>query len=211
MEADPDFIGPAALAKAYRFVAAPRDAETHEPLHDLADDPHGIYDCTHCFSCIDACPKGVAPMDQIMRLRRKAGEEGIEDPNAGHAHEVAFVKIIEKKGTLDEAMLVQESYAPGIKGKLKPSKRGIRETIKSLPTILRPLRKRKVKLRQAIPGTHHKLPGDAMHDVKAIYAHAEEHNEEFNLYIKGEEGELVDENVEKGIERSTDPDTAEAK
>ena len=189
MEADPDFIGPAALAKAYRFVGDPRDAETNERLHDLAEDPHGIYDCTHCFSCIDACPKGVAPMDQIMRLRRKAGEEGIEDPNAGHAHEVAFVKIIEKKGTLDEAMLVQESYAPGIKGKLKPSKRGIRETIKSLPTILRPLRRRKVKLRQAIPGTHHKLPGDAMDDVKAIYAHAEQHGEELNLYIRGEEGD----------------------
>jgi succinate dehydrogenase / fumarate reductase iron-sulfur subunit len=210
MEADPGFIGPAALAKAYRFVGDPRDAETHERLHDLADDPHGIYDCTHCFSCIDACPKGVAPMDQIMRLRRKAGEEGIEDPNAGHAHEVAFVKIIEKKGTLDEAMLVQESYAPGIKGKLKPSKRGLRETIKSLPTILRPLRNRKVKLRQAIPGTHHKLPGDAMDDVKAIYAHAEEHKEEFNLYIKGEEGELAEEDVEKGIERSTAPAGQEA-
>src|SRR3954452_6982112 len=207
MEADPGFIGPAALAKAYRFVGDPRDAETQERLHDLAEDPHGIYDCTHCFSCIDACPKGVAPMDQIMRLRRRAGEEGIEDPNSGHAHEVAFVKVIEKKGTLDEAMLVQESYAPGIKGKLKPSKRGIRETIKSLPTILRPLMKRKVKLRQAIPGTHHKLPGDAMKDVKAIYAHAEDHHEEFNLYIKGEEGELIDENVEQGIQRSTDPDT----
>jgi succinate dehydrogenase / fumarate reductase iron-sulfur subunit len=189
MEADPGFIGPAALAKAYRFVGDPRDGETVERLHDLAEDPQGIYDCTHCFSCVDACPKDVAPMDQIMRLRRKAGEEGIEDPNAGHSHEMAFVKIIEKKGTLDEAMLVQESYAPGIKGKLKPSKRGIKETIKSLPTILRPLRKRKVKLRQAIPGTHHKLPGDAMSDVQAIYAHAEEHNEEFNLYIKGEEGD----------------------
>ena len=212
MEADPDFIGPAALAKAYRFVGDPRDAETVERLHDLAQDPHGIYDCTHCFSCIDACPKGVAPMDQIMRLRRKAGEEGIEDPNSGHAHEIAFVKVIEKKGTLDEAMLVQESYAPGIKGKLKPSKRGITETIKSLPTILRPLLKRKVGLKKAIPGTHKKLPGDAMDEVKAIYAHAEEHNEEFNLYIKGEEGELAEEpDLEKGAERSTDPETSEAK
>ena len=72
MEVDPDFIGPAALAKAYRFVGDPRDAETRERLYDLAQDPHGIYDCTHCFSCIDACPKGVAPMDQIMRLRRLA-------------------------------------------------------------------------------------------------------------------------------------------
>jgi succinate dehydrogenase / fumarate reductase iron-sulfur subunit len=199
MEADPGFIGPAALAKAYRFVGDPRDAETAERLHDLADDPHGIYDCTHCFSCIDACPKGVAPMDQIMRLRRKAGEHGIEDSNAGHAHEVAFVKIIEKKGTLDEAMLVQESYAPGIKGKLKPSKRGLIETIKSLPTIMRPLRKRKVKLKQAIPGTHHKLPGDAMAEVKAIYEHAEAHSEEFNLYIKGEEGD-EEAAIEEGLE-----------
>src|SRR3954449_11095916 len=30
MEADPDFIGPAALAKAYRFVGDPRDGETEE-------------------------------------------------------------------------------------------------------------------------------------------------------------------------------------
>src|SRR5215207_6657739 len=34
MEADPDFIRPAALAKAYRFVGDPRDAETKERLHD---------------------------------------------------------------------------------------------------------------------------------------------------------------------------------
>src|SRR3954447_21171664 len=207
MEAGPDFIGPAALAKAYRFVGDPRDAETAERLHDLAEDPHGIYDCTHCFSCVDACPKDVAPMDQIMRLRRKAGEQGIKDPNSGHDHEMAFVKIIEKKGTLDESLLLQESFAPGFKGKIMPTKRAIKEMIGSLPTILRPLMKRKVKLRQAIPGTHHKLPGDAMNEVKALYEHAEEHNEEFNLYIKGEEGELVDENVEQGIQRSTDPDT----
>ncbi len=187
MEADPDFIGPAALAKAYRFVGDPRDGETVERLHDLANDPHGIYDCTHCFSCVDACPKGVAPMDQIMRLRRKAGEAGVEDSNSGHSHEMAFVNIIEKKGTLDEALLVQESYAPGIKGKLKPSKRGITETIKSMPTILRALKVRKVGIKKAIPGLHHSLPKDTMEDVKAIYKHANEHREEFNIYIKGEE------------------------
>ncbi len=124
MEADPDFIGPAALAKAYRFVGDPRDAETKERLYDLAQDPHGIYDCTHCFSCIDACPKGVAPMDQIMRLRRAAGNEGIVDQNHGHNHEEAFTRIIEKKGTLDEAELLQESYAPGHQGQADPGARG---------------------------------------------------------------------------------------
>ena len=186
MEADPEFVGPAALAKAYRFVGDPRDAETKERLHDLAEDPHGIYDCTHCFSCVDACPKGVAPMDQIMRLRRKAGEEGIEDPNSGHAHEIAFVKIIERKGTLDEAMLPQESFAPGIKGKLKPSKRGIGELFKALPTVFRAMKTGKARLK-FVPGLHPKLPGGAQDEVKAIYRHAEQHQEEFNLYISGEE------------------------
>ena len=188
MEADPDFIGPAALAKAYRFVGDPRDAETKERLHDLTEDPHGIYDCTHCFSCIDACPKGVAPMDQIMRLRRKAGEEGIVDPNNGHNHVNAFVKMIEKKGTNDEALLVQESYAPGIKGKLVPTKVAIKGLVESLPTVLRAIKTGKARSpAKVIPGIHPKLPGGAQDDVKAIYKHAEEHREEFNIYIRGEE------------------------
>src|SRR3954453_470141 len=189
MEADPDFIGPAALAKAYRFVGDPRDAETKERLHDLANDPHGIYDCTHCFSCIDACPKGVAPMDQIMRLRRKAGGGGIpDDPNNGHNHEAAFVKIIEKKGTLDESLLLQESFAPGVKGKLKPNRRAIRERIGSDPIATPGIKTGKMRsLHKLIPGVHPKLPDQD--DVKAIYRHAEEHNEELNLYIRGEEGD----------------------
>jgi len=188
MEADPDFIGPAALAKAYRFVGDPRDAETKERLHDLAHDPHGIYDCTHCFSCIDACPKGVAPMDQIMRLRRLAGEEGIDDdPNNGHNHMHAFTKIIEKKGTLDESLLLQESYAPGVKGKLKPTKGAIKGLLGSIPTAIRGLKTGKMRsLPKLIPGVHHKLPGDSQDHVKTIYKHAEEHGTELNLYIKGE-------------------------
>ncbi|HEX5308741.1 MAG TPA: succinate dehydrogenase/fumarate reductase iron-sulfur subunit, partial [Solirubrobacteraceae bacterium] len=166
MEVDPGFIGPAALAKAYRFVGDPRDAETSERLTDLATDPHGIYDCTHCFSCVDACPKGVAPMDQIMRLRRRAGEEGVEDPNSGHDHEIAFVKIIEKKGTLDESLLLQESFAPGFKGKLKPNKRAIREMLGSIPTAIRGIKTGKMRsLHKLIPGVHAKLPDQD--DVKA--------------------------------------------
>ena len=191
MEADPDFIGPAALAKAYRFVGDPRDAETVERLHDLSQDPHGIYDCTHCFSCIDACPKGVAPMDQIMRLRRAAGDEhGIVDVNHGHNHELAFSKIIEKKGTLDEAALLQESYAPGIKGKLMPRHGAIKGLLGSIPTAIRGLRTGKMRsLRKLIPGVHHKLPGDAQEHVRRIYAHTEDHQIELNLYIKGEGGD----------------------
>ncbi|MDX6615085.1 MAG: succinate dehydrogenase / fumarate reductase, iron-sulfur subunit, partial [Solirubrobacterales bacterium] len=200
MEVDPDFIGPAALAKAYRFVGDPRDGQHEERLYDLAQDPHGIYDCTHCFSCIDACPKGVAPMDQIMRLRRKAGEAGIEDKNNGHSHENAFVKIIEKKGTLDESLLLQESYAPGVKGKLIPKMSAIKGMIGSLPTAFRGIKTGKMRsLPKLIPGVHHKLPDQDK--VKKIYAHAEEHKIELNLYIKGEDSD--DEEVA--------PDAEEAK
>jgi len=199
MEADPDFIGPAALAKAYRFVGDPRDAETKERLYDLAEDPHGLYDCTHCFSCIDACPKGVAPMDQIMRLRRLAGGEGIDDRNNGHRHEKAFVKIIESKGTLDESLLLQESYAAGIRGKLMPTPEALKGLLGSLPTLLRGLKTGKMRsLPKIIPGVHHKLPDQQQ--VKRIYAHAEEHKIELNLYIKGEggdEGEAAE--AEKGV------------
>jgi succinate dehydrogenase / fumarate reductase iron-sulfur subunit len=198
MEADPDFIGPAALAKAYRFVGDPRDAETKERLHDLAQDPHGIYDCTHCFSCIDACPKGVAPMDQIMRLRRAADEEGIHDQNHGRNHMEAFTKIIEKKGTLDEALLLQESFAPGIKGKLAPKHGAVKELLQSIPTAIRGIRTGKMRsLPKLIPGVHPKLPGDAQNHVKRIYAHTEDHQVELNLYIRGEEAD-ADESVPEG-------------
>jgi len=189
MEVDPDFIGPAALAKAYRFVGDPRDVEGRERLYDLAQDPHGIYDCTHCFSCVDACPKGVAPMDQIMRLRRAAGhDEGIRDHNNGRNHEEAFVKIIEKKGTLDESLLLQESYAPGVKGKLIPRAAALKGLVGSIPTAIRGIRTGKMRsLPKLIPGVHHKLPGDAQEHVKRIYEHTEEHRTEINLYITGEE------------------------
>jgi succinate dehydrogenase / fumarate reductase, iron-sulfur subunit len=191
MEADPEFIGPAALAKAYRFVGDPRDAETRERLYDLAQDPHGIYDCTHCFNCIDACPKDVAPMDQIMRLRRLATrDEGIDDVNNGHRHEAAFTKMIRDKGTNDEAYLLQESFAPGVKGKLKPPPGAVKALIQSLPTAVRGVRTGKMRsLSKLIPGIHPKLPDGAQDEVKEIYEHAEEHQIELNLYIKGEEAD----------------------
>jgi succinate dehydrogenase / fumarate reductase iron-sulfur subunit len=189
MEADPDFIGPAALAKAYRFVGDPRDSQTKERLYDLAQDPHGIYDCTHCFSCIDACPKDVAPMDQIMRLRRAAGHDhDIDDVNNGRRHELAFTKIIERKGTLDESLLLQESYAQGFVGKLMPTSGAIKGLVGSLPTAVRGIRTGKMRsLSKLIPGVHPKLPDGAQQHVKSAYEHAEEHREELNLYIQGEE------------------------
>src|SRR4051795_10607642 len=124
LEVDPDFVGPAASAKAYRFVGDPRDAHAEDRLLDLAQDPHGIYDCTHCFACVEVCPKDVAPMNQIMRLRRRATNDyEIKDPVNGYGHEKAFVDLIEKYGTLFEAQLLPRSFGEGslVRGQTKPA------------------------------------------------------------------------------------------
>jgi len=181
MEVDPLFIGPAALAKAYRFVGDPRDAQQFERLKDLAEDPHGIYDCTHCFNCIEACPKGVAPMNQIMRLRRIAGgDHEIEDRNNGYRHEHAFVKNIERNGLLHEADLLPDSYG----GKFHP--RAVPELGRSLPAILKALRRGKVTPQKALLHPH-----KAPKDVRRIYDVVEGREErlELNLYVVGEEDE----------------------
>jgi succinate dehydrogenase / fumarate reductase iron-sulfur subunit len=126
-----------------------------------------------------------------MRLRRVAGDRfGIDDVNNGNRHEMAFTKIIEKKGTLDESLLQQESYAPGIKGKLLPRLAAIRALIASIPTAIRGIRSGKMRsVPKLIPGVHPKLPGDSQGHVKRIYEQAEESGTQLNLYIIGEGGE----------------------
>ena len=207
MEVDPLFIGPAALAKAYRFVGDPRDAEQFERLKDLAEDPHGIYDCTHCFKCIEACPKGVAPMNQIMRLRRRAGDDHhIVDRNNGHRHEAAFVTLVRKNGLLDEAELLPRSYGGNSWfGKFAPA--AALELADSLPSITRALIRRKVTPTGAL--MPHKLPGDARREINAIYDEVYGHEEriEFNIYISGRDEDVVEEpRVQERVEATGDAD-----
>ena len=184
MEVDPLFIGPAALAKAYRFVGDPRDAAQEDRLRDLAEDPHGMYDCTHCFSCIEACPKGVAPMNQIMRLRRVAGDHKIVDRNNGHRHEAAFVTLIKGYGLLHEAELLPRSYGgDSWFGKFHPA--AGQELLSSFPIVVKGLMRRKMNPKIALLG--HKLDKPDLNQVKSIYdtVHGKDQRNELNLYISG--------------------------
>jgi succinate dehydrogenase / fumarate reductase iron-sulfur subunit len=186
MEVDPEFIGPAALAKAYRFVGDPRDAYTEDRLIDLAEDQHGIYDCTHCFACIEVCPKDVAPMNQIMRLRRRAtGDYGIKDRNNGYGHEKAFVDLIGKYGTLAEAQLIPKSYGQGSMIRAQVDPRALKELTAKLPTVIRGLKSGKVSPKVAL--IHHKLKDQDQ--IRRIYDTIEEKDDrlELNLYIIGDE------------------------
>jgi succinate dehydrogenase / fumarate reductase iron-sulfur subunit len=108
LEVDNTFIGPAALAKASRFVYDPRDDKTSERLNFLNDEAGGMWDCTRCMQCIEVCPKGVSPMDRIMDLRESAIEIGAKKTH-GYNHTNSFEKSVIANGRLDESRLALES------------------------------------------------------------------------------------------------------
>ncbi|HEX5307771.1 MAG TPA: 4Fe-4S dicluster domain-containing protein, partial [Solirubrobacteraceae bacterium] len=189
MEVDPGFIGPAALAKAYRFVGDPRDEQQRQRLLDLSEDPQGIYDCTHCFKCVEACPKDVNPMGQIMRLRRIAGaDQHIVDQNNGHRHEEAFVTLVNDYGLLHEAELIPRSYG-GDSWFAKFHPAAGKELLGLLPVAIKAVLKGKVNPKIAMFG--HKIAKQDLKAVQRIHETVESRPEryELNLYVVGEDEE----------------------
>lgn len=66
---DPDYTGPAALAKLQRFALDSRDERPAKAL-EVVNDEKGVWGCDTVFRCIDACPKEVRPTDAIVGLRK---------------------------------------------------------------------------------------------------------------------------------------------
>lgn len=64
-----NYIGPAALLKAYRFVFDTRDEAADERL-DIIDTPDGIWRCHTIFNCIEACPKEINITWHISQLKK---------------------------------------------------------------------------------------------------------------------------------------------
>ena len=67
---EPDYLGPAALAKLQRFMLDSRDERPDAFLRSV-DSQTGVWGCDTLFRCIDACPKEVRPTDGIVGLRKK--------------------------------------------------------------------------------------------------------------------------------------------
>ena len=67
---DPQYLGPAMLAKAYRFLLDPRDKRSEEILTTV-DGQVGVWGCNTVFRCVEACPKEVPPTHAILKLREK--------------------------------------------------------------------------------------------------------------------------------------------
>ena len=130
------------LAKAYRFVADPRD-DADESRLAMLNEAGGMWDCTRCMQCVEVCPKGVAPMDRIMSLRDKGIESGLKN-TYGARHAEAFAKSVKSSGWLDELRLPINTF--GITN--------VKEMVKMIPLAIRSQRAGKVP-----PLLHHKRPG----------------------------------------------------
>src|SRR5438270_10213265 len=118
MESDPEFLGPAALAKGMRFVGDARDATSVERLNSLNSE-HGIWDCTRCYFCNQRCPKGVDPRDAIAKLGAESIREGI-DHDMGAKHAKWFVTSAKTTGWLREEELIPKTQ--GVVSAIKQTK-----------------------------------------------------------------------------------------
>ena len=65
--AKPEYVGPAAIVQAHRFVFDSRDAGSDERLQILAD-KDGVWRCRTIFNCTDACPRGIHITQAILEV-----------------------------------------------------------------------------------------------------------------------------------------------
>lgn len=73
---DPEYLGPAALNRAFTLVADSRDALGGARLA-LVDGEHGCWRCHAQVSCTEVCPMDLRPSEAIQRLKRMLAGEAL--------------------------------------------------------------------------------------------------------------------------------------
>ena len=74
---NPDnFVGPAGLLAAYRFIADSRDQAVNERLDNL-EDPYRLFRCHTIMNCVDVCPKGLNPSLAIGKIKEMMVRRGV--------------------------------------------------------------------------------------------------------------------------------------
>ncbi|HZK65992.1 MAG TPA: succinate dehydrogenase iron-sulfur subunit [Chloroflexota bacterium] len=66
---NPDFLGPAALVAAHRFIFDTRDEATQERL-ELVNGREGVWRCRTVFNCTEACPRDIRITYAIQQIKR---------------------------------------------------------------------------------------------------------------------------------------------
>lgn len=128
-EVNPDFVGPHALAKAYRMVADSRDAQTETRLEKYHQGTQGVWGCTRCFYCNSVCPMGVAPLEQINKIKQDILPLKDRNDSRSVRHRKVLVHLVKQGGWIDErqfALQVVSNFFRDIKGLLSLGPLGLR-------------------------------------------------------------------------------------
>ncbi|WP_227354021.1 succinate dehydrogenase/fumarate reductase iron-sulfur subunit [Haladaptatus salinisoli] len=76
---DNQYLGPAALNKAYRFAMDEREGErSREHRFEILDQEHGVWRCQTQFSCTNVCPKDIPLTEHIQELKREAVKNNLK-------------------------------------------------------------------------------------------------------------------------------------
>ncbi len=70
VEQDQEFIGPAAILRAQRYIFDSRTTNTQERLQILQK-PHGVWACKSYYMCTLVCPKNIKVTEAIIRTKKK--------------------------------------------------------------------------------------------------------------------------------------------
>jgi succinate dehydrogenase / fumarate reductase, iron-sulfur subunit len=65
-----DYVGPAAIVNAHRFIVDSRD-HAHEERLELMADADGVWRCRTVFNCVEACPRGINITRAILEVTRE--------------------------------------------------------------------------------------------------------------------------------------------
>ncbi len=68
------YLGPAVLMQAYRWIEDSRDDNTEERMK-YVDDAMKLYRCKSIMNCSNTCPKGLNPGQAIGKLKKKISDE----------------------------------------------------------------------------------------------------------------------------------------
>jgi succinate dehydrogenase / fumarate reductase iron-sulfur subunit len=101
-EVNSDFVGPHALAKAYRMVADSRDSQTEARLEAYNQGTQGVWGCTRCFYCNSVCPMGVAPLDQINQVKQEILDRKDAQSSRSIRHRKVLIDLVKQGGWIDE-------------------------------------------------------------------------------------------------------------
>ncbi|MFC4543694.1 succinate dehydrogenase/fumarate reductase iron-sulfur subunit [Halosolutus amylolyticus] len=76
---DNEYLGPAAINKAYRFAMDERESEEiKEHRLRILEQEHGVWRCQTQFSCTEVCPKDIPLTEHIQELKREAVKKNLK-------------------------------------------------------------------------------------------------------------------------------------